>query len=43
MGTADALDHGEGRGIAGQTTTMPMGGPGNNVKAVDRFKRAGRR
>jgi hypothetical protein len=27
---ADTLDSGEGRGIAGATTTTPMGGPGDN-------------
>jgi len=43
-GAADALDSGEGRGIAGATTMMPMGGPGaNNVEAIGRFRRAGRR
>ncbi len=43
-GVADALDSGEGRGIAGATTTTPMGGPGNDdVEAVGRFRRAGRR
>jgi len=43
-GAANALDSGEGRGIAGATTTTPMGGPGNdNVEAVGRFRRAGRR
>ena len=43
-GAADALDSGEGRGIAGATTTTPMGGPGDDdVEAVGRFRRAGRR
>jgi len=43
-GAANALDSGEGRGIAGGMTTMPMGGPGDdNVEAVGRFRRAGRR
>jgi hypothetical protein len=43
-GAADALDSGEGRGIAGVTTTTPMGGPGDDdVEAVGRFRRAGRR
>ncbi len=42
-GAADALDSGEGRGIAGETTTTPMGGLGDDdVKAVGRFRRAGR-
>ena len=42
-GAADALDSGEGRGIAGATTTTPMGGPGaDDVEAVGRFRRAGR-
>ena len=27
---ADALDSGEGRGIAGATTTTSMGGPGDD-------------
>jgi hypothetical protein len=43
-GAADALDSGEGRGIADATTTTPMGGPGeDNVEAVGKFRRAGRR
>jgi hypothetical protein len=43
-GAVDALDSGEGRGIAGATTTTPMGGPGaDDVEAVGRFRRAGRR
>ena len=43
-GAADALDSGEGRGIAGATTTTPMGGPGaDDVEASGRFRRAGRR
>jgi hypothetical protein len=34
----------DGRGIAGVTTTTTMGGPGNDdIKAVGRFARAGRR
>ena len=34
----------DGRGIAGVTTTTTMGGPGNDdVEAVGRFARAGRR
>jgi len=42
-GVANALDSGEGRGIAGVMTTTPMGGPGNDdVEAVGRFRRAGR-
>ncbi len=42
-GAADALDSGEGRGITGATTATPMRGPGDdNVKAVGRFRRAGR-
>jgi hypothetical protein len=42
-GVADALDSGGGRGIAGATTTTPMGGPGDDdVEAVGRFRRAGR-
>jgi hypothetical protein len=43
-GAFNALDCGDGRGIAGATTTMTMGGPGDDdVKAVGRFARAGRR
>ena len=43
-GAADALDSSVGRGIAGATTTTPMVGPGDDdVKAVGRFARAGRR
>jgi hypothetical protein len=39
----NTLDCGDGRGIAGATTTTMKGGPGNvDVKAVDRFERAGR-
>ncbi len=37
-GAVNTLDCGDGRGIAGATTTTTMGGPGDvNVKAVDRF------
>ena len=43
-GAVVTLDSGEGRGSAGATTTTPMGGPGDdNIEAVDRFRRAGRR
>jgi hypothetical protein len=43
-GAINALDCGDGRGIAGATTTTTMGGPGNDdVEAVGRFARAGRR
>jgi hypothetical protein len=43
-GAAEPLDSGEGRGIADATTMTPMGGPGDDdVKAVGRFRRAGRR
>jgi len=43
-GAADALDSGEGRGIAGATTTTLMGGPGaDDVEASGRFRRAERR
>jgi hypothetical protein len=45
-GAVNALDCGDRRGIAGATTTTmtTMGGPGDdNVKAVGRFARAGRR
>ncbi len=43
-GAVNALDCGDGRGIAGATTTTTMGGPGDDdVKAVGRFARAGRR
>ncbi len=43
-GVVNALDCGDGRGIAGATTMTTMGGPGDNdVKAVGRFARAGRR
>jgi hypothetical protein len=43
MGAVNALDCGDGRGIAGATMTTTMGGPGNDdVKAVGRFARAGR-
>ncbi len=39
----NALDCGDGRGIAGATTTTMKGGPGDvDVEAVDRFERAGR-
>jgi hypothetical protein len=42
-GTVNALDCGDGRGIAGTTTTMTMGGPGDDdVKVVGRFARRGR-
>jgi hypothetical protein len=42
-GAVNALDCGDGRGIAGATTTT-MGGPGDDdVKVVGRFTRAGRR
>jgi hypothetical protein len=44
MGAVNALDCGNGRGIAGAMTTLMMGGPSDNdVKAVGRFARAGRR
>ncbi len=43
-GAVNALDCGNRRGIAGATTTMTMGGPGDDdVEAVGRFVRAGRR
>ena len=43
MGAVNALDCGDGRGIAGAATTTMMGGPGDvDVEAVDRFVRAGR-
>ena len=43
MGAVNALDCGDGRGIAGATTTMTMGGPGDvDVEAVDWFARVGR-
>jgi hypothetical protein len=43
MGADNALNCGDGRGIAGATTMTMMGGPGDiNVEAVDRFARAGR-
>jgi hypothetical protein len=43
-GAVNALDCGNGRGIAGVTTTTMMGGPGDDdVEAVGRFTRAGRR
>jgi len=43
-GAANALDSSEGRGIAGATTTTPMGGSGDDdVEADGRFRRAGRR
>jgi hypothetical protein len=43
MGAVNALDCGDGRGIAGATMTTTMGGPGNDdVEAVGRFARAGR-
>jgi hypothetical protein len=42
-GAVNALDCGDGRGIAGAMTTTTMGGPGNdNVEAVGRFARAGK-
>jgi hypothetical protein len=42
-GVVNALDCGDGRGIAGAMTTTMMGGPGDvNVEAVDRFARAGK-
>ncbi len=42
-GAVNALDCGDGRGIAGATTTTMMGGPGDNdVEAVGRFARARR-
>jgi hypothetical protein len=43
-GAVNALDCGDGRGIAGttMTTTTMMGGPGDvDVEAIDRFARAG--
>ncbi len=44
MGAVNALDCGDGRGIAGLATTSMMGGAGNDdVKAVGRFARVGRR
>ena len=43
-GAVNALDCGDGRGIAGVMTTTMMEGPGDNdVKAVGRFARGGRR
>jgi hypothetical protein len=43
-GAVNTLDCGDGRGIASTTTTTTMGGPGNNdIEAVGRFMRAGRR
>ena len=43
MGAVNALDCGDGRGIAGATMTKMMGGSGDDdVEAVDRFVRAGR-
>ncbi len=43
-GAVNALDCGDGRGIAGATTTTMMGVPGDDdVEAVGRFARAGRR
>jgi hypothetical protein len=43
-GAVNDLDCGDGRGIAGATTTTTMGGPGDDdVEAVGRFARAGRR
>ena len=43
-GAVNALDCGDGRGIAGATTTRTMGGPGDDdIEAVGRFARAGRR
>ncbi len=42
-GAVNALDCSDRRGVAGATTTTTMGGPGDvDVKAVDRFARAGR-
>ena len=42
-GAVNALDCGDGRGIAGATTTTTMGGPGDDdVEVVGRFARAGR-
>jgi hypothetical protein len=42
-GAVNALDCGDGRGIAGATTTTTMGGPGDDdLEAVGRFARAGR-
>ena len=42
-GAVNVLDCGDGRGITGVTTTTMMGGLGDvDVKAVDRFARAGR-
>ena len=44
IGVVDALDSGEGRGMASPMATMLMGGPGaDNVEVVNRFRRAGRR
>jgi hypothetical protein len=43
-GAVNALDCGDGRGITGATTTTTMGGHGNDdVEAVGRFARVGRR
>jgi hypothetical protein len=43
-GAVNDLDCGDGRGIAGAMTTTTMGGPGDDdVEAVGRFARAGRR
>ena len=43
-GAVNALDCGDGRGVAGAMTTTTMGGPGDDdVEAVGRFARAGRR
>ncbi len=43
-GAINAFDCGDGRVTAGATTTTTMGGPGDDdVEAVGRFARAGRR
>ncbi len=43
-GAVNALNCGDGRGIASATMTTTMGGPGNDdVEAVGRFARAGSR
>ena len=42
-GAVNALDCGDGRGVAGAMTTTTMGGPGDDdVEAIGRFVRAGR-
>jgi hypothetical protein len=42
-GAVNALDCGDGRGVAGATMTTTMGGPGDDdVEAVGRFVRARR-